>query len=297
MNLQATTAEPFQKVKNEIIAFLESGGIYSFAEMREIYNANRKEWQLPSSLKINGFLNLLVSETQVKKYDFRLPSLSTTKYVVEPVDIFDLALSLNLSAYLTHCSALYFNGLIPESTCNIYLNIEQTEKPTFSNQLGQENIDKAFASQQRTTNSIANCNGYFIYILSGKYTNKCGVKEFSRPSNNNIRATDLERTLIDIVVRPNYAGGVKTIIEAYTKSKNNISIETIVKYLKILNYKYPYHQAIGFLLDYAGYNKKNVKTLKKFGLKNRFYLCYGMQETLYSKKWKLYYPKELGTRD
>ena len=66
--------------------------------------------------------------------------------------------------------------------------------------------------------------------------------------------------------------------------------------LKKLNYIYPYHQAIGFYLEKAGYKKSLINLLQDFEIKYDFYLTYQIKdkESLkYSPKWRLYFPKDI----
>jgi len=122
----------------------------------------------------------------------------------------------------------------------------------------------------------------------------CGVIE-TYFNQNKILVTNLERTLIDIIVRPSYTNGVLEILNCYKLSKEKISIKNLVTILKKLALTYPYHQAIGFILEKCGvYNQNEINKLKDFGLKYDFYLEREMIEKAYSKEWRLYYPKTLG---
>jgi hypothetical protein len=103
--------------------------------------------------------------------------------------------------------------------------------------------------------------------------------------------TNLERTLIDIVVRPYYSGGVYQVLEAYRGAKGRASVETILTTLKELNYVYPYHQAIGFYMAKAGFPKNQYDQLKDLGMEFDFYLAHNLREREYDADWKLYVPK------
>jgi len=104
--------------------------------------------------------------------------------------------------------------------------------------------------------------------------------------------TDIERTIIDITVRPFYAGGVFEVLKAYRLAKGKVSINKLSAMLKTINYIYPYHQAIGFYLERAGgYKDSVIRIFKKIDIKYDFYLTYQMREMSYSKEWRLYYPK------
>jgi predicted transcriptional regulator of viral defense system len=114
-----------------------------------------------------------------------------------------------------------------------------------------------------------------------------------RPASERLQITDLERTLIDIVVRPAYAGGPSQVLEAYRAAKNRMSIDRLLAILAKLDYVYPYHQSIGFLMQRAGYSEKSCGKLRALGLNHDFYLAHAMQQTEYSKDWRLSYPRNL----
>jgi predicted transcriptional regulator of viral defense system len=105
--------------------------------------------------------------------------------------------------------------------------------------------------------------------------------------------TNIERTLIDIAVRPFYAGGTSEVQRSYVKAKRKTSVDMLVSILKKINYIYPYHQVIGFYMQRAGFGDSALNPLKKLGLKYDFYLDYGMEEKDYSKEWRIYFPKNI----
>jgi predicted transcriptional regulator of viral defense system len=106
-----------------------------------------------------------------------------------------------------------------------------------------------------------------------------------------VRLTNLERTLIDISVRPIYAGGVAEVLKAFELAKDRVSVNRMAAILQKLGYVYPYHQAIGFYLDRAGYSESSVELMQRFPMDFDFYLDYKMGKTDYVKKWRLYIPK------
>lgn len=103
----------------------------------------------------------------------------------------------------------------------------------------------------------------------------------------------MERTLIDIAVRPAYAGGVYQALAAYRGAFGKVSAPTLLATLKRLHYIYPYHQAIGFYMQRAGYAAKQYERLKELGLRFDFYLAHDIREPDYSPEWRLFYPKGL----
>jgi predicted transcriptional regulator of viral defense system len=133
-------------------------------------------------------------------------------------------------------------------------------------------------------------------LLNGKHTNRAGVTRTRTQWGHEVDATDKERTLIDIVVRPAYAGGIQQVADAYVKEARRINVDYMVDLLRQLDHAYPYNQAIGFLLERAGLSGTDCHKFETSGMELDFYLDYGMKEPTFSKKWHLYYPAYLGER-
>jgi predicted transcriptional regulator of viral defense system len=187
---------------------------------------------------------------------------------------------------------MYLHELTLQIPKSIYINLEQTPKYFKKSELLQTNIDRAFFGKQRTTNNIARFEDYKIYLLSGKHTNNLGVTEIETAQGKKLKVASIERTVIDINVRPVYAGGAFQFIEAFKLAKDKVSINKLSAILQKIDYIYPYHQAIGFYLERAGvYKESQINLMKKFDMKHNFYLVHNMKETDYSEKWRIFYPK------
>ena len=83
----------------------------------------------------------------------------------------------------------------------------------------------------RKTNQIATYKDQKVYMLNSKYSNNLGVEEIEL-NNKKYLVTGIERTLIDIAVRPDYAGGVSEIIDAYKLAKDRCSVNILISLLK-----------------------------------------------------------------
>jgi len=109
-------------------------------------------------------------------------------------------------------------------------------------------------------------------LLSGKDTDQLGVQEVTGTQGETLELTNLERTLIDIAVRPGYAGGTENVLYSYGRAIQKISVDRLTEMIEELNYVYPYHQAIGFYLQRAGLDFKSLTSLRKLELKYDFFL-------------------------
>jgi predicted transcriptional regulator of viral defense system len=129
-------------------------------------------------------------------------------------------------------------------------------------------------------------------LLSGKDSDRLGVQETTGPQGETLEFTNIERTLIDITVRPAYAGGVQNVLHSYVQASENTNVQQLAEMLVELEYLYPYHQAVGFFLQSAGYQAEALAVLREPGLHHDFFLAHGMGKTKYDPEWRIHYPAD-----
>ena len=212
------------------------------------------------------------------------------RFIWRESSAFEVALSLQHGSYLTHGSAVFLHSLTDQLPQTIYVNYEQTPKPFRDEPLTQDDINSAFAAPQRQSQNIYQYDDTRIVLINGKHTKRLEVGD-QIVHGVEIDVTKLERTLIDITVRPAYSGGVFQVLEAFQRAKDRISVSTLLATLKKLNFRFPYHQAIGFYMQRAGYEKERYNRLKLLGLDYEFFLAHDLREREYSEEWKLFSPK------
>jgi len=283
----------FQIAKNDIISHFQQyeNKILNESEITSVLYQNRDFWRLPKGLSTTKFIELLTENAKLKKYKIEFPNKKYTKYSWGPISIYKLALNLESNSYFTHYTSMYLNDLTEQIPKTIYVNREQTPKRFIDRKLIQGNIDRAFKSHQRESKNIATVGDLKICNLNGQFTDMLGVIEKVTQENEPVMLTNIERTLIDIAVRPAYSGGIQEVLNAYRKAEGKVSINKLTAMLKKINYIYPYHQAIGFYLHRTGvYRESQIQLLKNFEFKYDFYLAHHMKEVEYSKEWRIYYP-------
>lgn len=241
------------------------------------------------------FTEKLVEHNLLTPISLALPSGRRTFYCRGPVNPYRLAIGLVPNAYLSHQSALYLHGLLPTAPPQIYVNQEQRAKPRVTRDaLTQGAIDDAFAKAQRQPQQSTTYQGHELLFLNGKATGLSDVINRMHPLAGTLKVTSLERTLLDITVRPRYAGGVAQVLRAYRAAAPLISVSKLADLLEKLDYRYPYHQAVGFYLDLAGtYKPDDLEPFQQREKALDFYLAHAMGETTYSPSWRVYYPSEL----
>lgn len=288
----------------------DKGNILNRSIIIEILQNLRTEGKIIESTTISNFIKYNVKVLnlfdEVVIFDER-KGTTLVRYVATYtfVSPYEIALSLLSRSFLSHYSALYINDLTINNPKNIYINKEQSKKKKNNKKtkLTQGRIDYAFSKKMRSTNMTYNFNYhnqfYRVHVLNSKNTNKTGVIT-KHPINfsKKIQVTNIERSLIDTVVRPKYSGGVSEILEAYTRAKSKLKIKRLVEYLDKFDYTYPYYKSILLYLKFAKYPLTSIGFFENEYKKNEndelnFYLDYQMIDKKLDKKIGIYYPKFL----
>lgn len=284
-------------VAPDIASFFEKypRKVFSSSDLAKILTLHRQTWELPQHTTTGKFIDFLLENTKLRLIQLESEShpaaRKITKYSWGDPSPLSLGSDLLKGSYLSHGTAAFLHGLTDQLLKVIYVNKEQSAKPSSHTALSQEGIHNAFKGRQRESTFVYVYEGTRFLLLSGKYTGRLEVGAIPMNQHINVQATKLERTLIDISVRPTYAGGVYQVLEAYQRAKERASVGTLLATLRQLNYIYPYHQVIGFYLQRAGFDARQYLRFKELGLQYDFYLAYGMKEREYDSNWRLFFPK------
>jgi hypothetical protein len=284
------------KKKIESVFDAEPRKIYSHADLQHILSTHRADWKLAGYTTVKEFISFITKHTRLRACKFRAKTYGRTliRYTWEPAPTFQLVTSIYPRGYLCHATAMALHGLANLGNSTIYVNVEQSPKYSDPSSLTQESIDRAFAGRQRQSKLIYKYEGISVTILAGKHTGGAGVVQAKTTDAGPVPVTSLERTLIDIAVRPAYAGSIRHVLAAYKAAKDRVSVDKLVSILKELDYVYPYHQSIGFLMQAADYRPADYEPLRQLGLHYDFYLVHHMTNPAFSAEWRIHYPKGLG---
>ncbi len=280
----------FVVAESSIKAFFRNGTrkVYSKELLSDELEQNRTLWNLPFSMNTDKFIEKLLHSEILSKREiiFSGTYLKKERYLTSDASVFQVAVSLVNKSYLSHYTAVYLHGLTNQIPKTIYISFEQSKKNNVARELEQSAIDYAFSKSQRKSGTTTIYDGYTLLLHNGMYSNRSGVF-----SLNDLPVTNIERTLIDIAVRPSYAGGVDSVLDIYRRAINKISINKLIATLDKLNFIYPYHQTIGFYLQKAGLSDEKLEGLRQKKIHFDFYLTYEITEKEYNHAWKVYHPK------
>jgi len=287
--------------KQHLIDFF--GGLHSevffLADLTRLIDENRQDLKLPKSYSAKHFIEIALEAGVVQKLrlipdEAPYSATSFTRYVIGTPPPYAIGLSLKRNSYLSHASAIFMHGLTEQIPRTIYVNREQSPKPKPGGGLTQEGITRAFRRKPRRSRYALVGGEWRHILLSGKNTGNLGVEPLSIPGfHRSLPTTNIERTLIDIVVRPFYAGGLIEVARAFRGARERISVNKLCGMIGKLDYVYPYHQAIGFLMEQVGYSEGQLDLMRTLPIDFDFYLDYGMGETSYDPAWRIYSPANM----
>ncbi len=281
-----------------VTAFFDGLGrrVFLKSELARLIQKNREQWDVVGDASPDDVIDDLIGSLPLRP--FVLASANYTnefkRYSWRDPDPLEVAASIRApKSYLCHSSALFIHKLLDQPPRELCVNYEQSEKPRPSGVLTQEALDRAFRGKQRQSAFVFGYNEHRIVVLSGKHTDGLEVRELPLVTGAKVRVTSLERTLIDAAVKPGYAGGVESVLEAYRRAKNDVSIPKLIATLDELDHVYPYHQAIGFYMERAGFPVKQLSPLKALGINWDFYLAHSLRKPVFNREWRIHHPKGL----
>lgn len=276
----------------------ERKNVFTMKEIGYVMAWNRTFWRLPISMSVPKFIEFLVTQTPMQKVvvPFKPPYRPVTRFVWGDVSLLPVLLSIRPSSYLTHYTAIDFHGLTQQSVNSVYVNSEQHAVSSGA-PLTQDSLDRAFRKNPRSTKYQADYSRRRIIMINGRNTGRAGVirADVTDPVSGqsvNVDITSLERTLLDAVIRPQYCGGVPEVASSFALAQEKVSVNALLAMLKSLELIYPYHQCLGFYMDYAGrYSQRSIDWLQEFPREFDFYVAHGLKDTEYCEKWRLHVPK------
>ena len=282
------------KTETQIRDFFESAEkrVFTFQDLTGVLTQYRDIWNLPTSTAIHKLVDRFEGNNILQKTEIIFsPEKKYTRYLYGQPTAYEVAVSLAAKSFISHFQAVFLHGLTNQSVKTVYVTHEQSPKQRAPRELTQTDIDAAFAKAQRISEVKGRYEDHTLILLNGMFTNRLGVITAPRGAGG-FALTGLERTLIDITVRPSYAGGAYAVLEAYTRAlEQGLSVNKLAALLQNIAFTYPYHQAVGFYLQKAGYKGPRLDLLRQKPIALDFYLDYQLANKAYNEEWRIYYPK------
>ena len=129
-----------------------------------------------------------------------------------PIHRFEIAMHLCKDGAIACWSAMSFYELTDQVLSTIYIlapKIDEKKRSLYRYQI----------------------NGYTYVIIQTQQEHFWGVKK-ERMGETKVAITDLERTLIDGLIRPNYCGGFREVLDAFAIAKERIDQARLIDYGK-----------------------------------------------------------------
>ena len=291
-----TDRSRLQIAKPDILAYFEAlPAVIRHKQMMGFLAKERAGWRLAQRTTIRDFIVFLKKQGKLKEHKFAFPHQPETLYVWGEIPMMELLLHLKPRSYYSHYTAMRLHGLTEQVPKVLYLSYERSSDTQWGTSLTQSAIDEAFQRPARISNNTADFNNLQVLLINSANTGELGVlnheAQLSLESRVSVRVTNIERTLIDAAVRPAYSGGVFEVAKAFELAKNVVSVNAMGAMLSKLRFTYPYHQAIGFYLERAGYRASSLDLMRRFPMEFDFYLTHAMSATRYVPAWRLYVPE------
>ncbi|MCT7317410.1 hypothetical protein N5I87_15485 [Ralstonia sp. CHL-2022] len=287
-----------QIAKSDIVKYFNElpSPVLKLRQIQSILAEQRAFWRLAQNTSASDFIAFLKQHAKLRKLEFPFPQRAETLYVWGEPPFSIVLLGLRKQAYFSHYTAMRMLGLTEQTPTTVYLTEERAKAVAQTSvKLTQLDIEQAFARPPRVSQNFVTFEGRKIYLLNGAYTNGLGVltERITDDGGQEVdaRLTNLERTLIDATVRPVYAGGVYEVAKAFALASDRLSVNKLITMLRKLGFAYPYHQAIGYYLERAGYRAAQLDLVRRLPIEQDFYLAHDMGRMHYVANWRLFVPE------
>jgi hypothetical protein len=287
-----------QIAKPDILACFDAMlPVMRIKQIAAVLAKERVGWRLAKHTTGVDFIDFLKKYGSLREIEFAFPSGGETLYVwgKRPVPTLELLLHLKPRSYYSHYTAMRLHGLTEQVPKVLYISHERASDTPTGTPLTQSAIDAAFQRPARISNNVVDFEDWQVLLINNANTGELGVIDHEAQQGSegyvNVRTTSVERTLIDAAVRPAYSGGVFEVAKAFELAKDGVSVNAIGAMLGKLRFAYPYHQAIGFYLERAGYRASALDLMRRSPIEFDFYLTREMSATRYVPAWRLHVPE------
>lgn len=183
-----------------------------------------------------------------------------------PQDSYYIASRLFKNYYISHFSAAFLHGLTDQIPSTVF--VSTTEK---------------YEYKPRPPHKFQ-----FIYMSPQKLTFGCMKRNYRGVE---IVISNIEKTLVDVIDKPKYAGGLSIVYEIVNRARRTVNLRLLFEYVLKMKKK-SLVQRMGLLTELSGYQwtSQQIEQFQKYVGKNKSYLdplANKKQIDGYSRKWQL----------
>lgn len=212
--------------------FSRNKGVFTLKEAEEILGSNRTA----TRKVVNNMVarNLI---TMIKPGKYLLIPQGITGHYLGDLALMAREISNSPDSYISHYSALDLHDMLTQPLTRVYVSSPKRQIPP-------RPLKKTLT---------------FIYV---KKPNVWGVEELWVTDNEKVRVSDLERTILDCLWQPQYAGGITEIAKGLWLKQSKIDYSKLLKYALKYN-KYVVTKRLGFILETLGLGEGILPDLKQ----------------------------------
>ena len=288
----------FVVAKADILKYFEQNSqvLFSKKGLNQVLTSNRGIWRLAQYTTVDDFITLLEKHSPLTRISLDFGRFQKELFLYKndgSITPEQVVLAVKQHTYLSHYSAAAYHNLTEQHPKTIYVTAEQLQTKAYGGrELTQDAIDRSFHKPQRKTQNKARYEEYMVALLDKKVS-EVG-KGIITDEALGIKVSSLERTLLEMVMRPAYSGGVHETLKAFVRAKEQkVSVNKMGALLSYFDLLYPYAHSVGFYLERAGYRNAQLDVFKRRLTNYRFYLTYNMQNPVFCDRWNLYHPKSI----
>lgn len=186
-----------------------------------------------------------------------------------PISAYEIGLAMVKSGYLSYLSAISINNLTDQIPNIIYISVG----------------NQKYSKLNRKNKFDFEIGGIRYKIIHIKKELIFGVeKEWIGEAS--IKYTNLEKTLVDSLNKPQYCGGFMEVMSYFEKAFTQINIERLVNYASMINSSCL--QRLGWCMDKLNFTMDEVTNFKEIKFKSMVKLdVSGLRKGTYNKKWNI----------
>lgn len=198
------------------------------------------------------------------------------KYIIVPQEIGDDANYIgnwyvaareivnNPDYYISYYSAMDIHNMVTQPVTKVFINIPK--------------------QQYKKRRTVGNTTFEFVYV-DAKYV--WGIINFWVTNSEQVRVSDIERTIIDCLYRPQHCGGILEIVKGLWIQKERIDFD------KLLNYALKFDKIVtikrlGYILESLDLKDEKYLSKLRVRINNKYYVLDPLLTTgeTYKNSWK-----------